>query len=636
MDLAQRAETLRYKAEFPPLGRFDRFALDFETTGLGHKDYPVSASLSTPDGKDYYWAWGHPEGNNCSLSQFVKWGRAEFKDPSQTMVLFNGVYDLRMGRNIGLKVGNVVEDPGIGCALLNEFEPSYSLEYLAEKYTNSRKEDRELLDFCARTFGGRPTRDAQGKNYHKAPGHIVGRYGMSDSRATLDLETVISPMIIKEGMLSVYWLEQMLIPVLLKMYLAGVRVDIPKAKKVKAELLAEEHRVQRELDLIATWNRPINVGSSKDLTQLFDQLGLKYPLTKTVKKLRSRTTKKYNVGDEYLSGGNPSFKKEFLDSLDHPVGALIRNRRKLGHYANTFIQGYLLDNDDGSGIIHPNFHSVRSAFGGTITGRFSSAGGLNAQNVPARDDVYAPLIRGMFIPYTDDHQWLKSDYSQIEYRFFAHYAGGQLRQAYKDNPFIDFHDMVASMTGLSRRNAKNINFAKLYGAGAAKLALSMNCSIEEAYQFIEQYEARIPESKKAYNKAMGLGARRGYVMTWGGRKNKFRYGVETSRDGRQRKGYLGTHSALNKVLQGSSADLTKEAMVAVDQVIDWENQIMHLTVHDELDFSVEKGSAGVKSATMIREVMEEFELTVPIIAEAELGLDWGHCTKGSVPRLKAA
>jgi DNA polymerase I-like protein with 3'-5' exonuclease and polymerase domains len=289
--------------------------------------------------------------------------------------------------------------------------------------------------------------------------------------------------------------------------------------------------------------------------------------------------------------------------------------RQTSHYADTFIQSYLLDNLMPGDMIYPEFHPTRSAKGGTITGRFSSAGTLNAQNIPARDEEWAPLIRGMFIPATDDHQWLKLDYSQIEYRFFAHYAGGNMRQAYVDDPTTDFHEFVMAVAGLERKPAKNLNFAKLYGAGAKKVAFMLGCSLEEAQEFIATYDRKIPEAKKLITLAMNRASVRGFIRTWGGRTLRFQ---------RRGQGYDKTFTALNKLLQGSSADLTKQAMIAVDPVIDWDDSRMHLTVHDELDFSVLKGSSGTRKAKELKDVMETFELSVPIQAKAELGPDWGH------------
>ena len=225
------------------------------------------------------------------------------------------------------------------------------------------------------------------------------------------------------------------------------------------------------------------------------------------------------------------------------------------------------------------------------------------------------FICGMFIPATDDHQWLKVDYSQIEYRFFAHFAGGNMRKAYNDNPLQDFHQFVMDLTELKRKAAKNVNFAKLYGAGVRKMAFTIGCSMEEAQDIIKVYDQKIPEAKKLIQLAMNRASVRGYIRTWGGRTLRFQ---------RRGQGYDKTFTALNKLLQGSSADLTKKAMIAVDQHIDWDDSRMHLTVHDELDFSVLKGSAGVKKSKELKEVMESFELSVPIVAEAELGPDWGH------------
>jgi DNA polymerase-1 len=117
---------------------------------------------------------------------------------------------------------------------------------------------------------------------------------------------------------------------------------------------------------------------------------------------------------------------------------------------------------------------------------------------------------------------------------------------------------------------------------------------------------------------MNRGSARGYITTWGGRKLRF------ESVGNTRKKYLGTFKALNKVCQGSSADLIKEAMIAVDQAIDWDTTKLHLTVHDELDLSIPRGDAGKKVMGRIKDAMETFDVTVPILAEFKVGENWGH------------
>lgn len=598
------------RASFPSLTRFDHYAVDFETTGLKHRDKPVGMSLSLPDGTDHYLAWGHKGGNNnCSVEEVAAWAKAECNTGKKVCILFNGVFDKRMGHSVGIELTDRIEDPGIMCALLNEHEPGFELDELAEKYLGVRKLDEELNQWCAKAFGGKPTRRAQAANYWKAPAHIVAPYAKQDARMTRVLWDLKRLEIDALNLANVFDLETQLIPVLHSMYWEGVRINVDRAKKTKAQFAVwEQEQRARWLELVG---EPTNYNSGLQLAKVFDRFGYAY----------NRNAPTPNMLEHGKTLGNPCFDKFELEAMaegGNPLAGIITRSRKFNHYKGTFIQNYLLDNVGDDGFIHPNFYQVKTPWGGTITGRFSSAGGLNAQNIPARDEQLAAIIRGLFIPASKDHQWLKLDYSQIEYRFFAHYAGGNIMRAYQADPRIDFHQMVADLTGLPRKHAKNINFAKLYGAGLAKLALSIGCTLEEAQEFIDTYEAKIPASKRLYNRCMNRGSARGYVITWGGRVNRFRsVGVA-------RKKYIGTHAALNKLLQGSAADLIKVAMVKVGGYIDWQSTKLHLTVHDELDLSVPKGAAGKRIARDIKEIMEDVDLRVPVIAEASLGPDWGH------------
>lgn len=613
--------------EFSPfisLARYDRYAIDTETKGEGRNVIPVGCSIATPDGHKRYMRWGHEAGgNNCTLQEFLRWAKVELsKTTQQEQVFFNAPYDVRGLGNIGVKLGGIIQDAGIVCFLLNEYEESFGLDGLSKKYLHREKSGQPLYDRLAAAFGGKATRKAQAKNIWRGSGDWAEEYAEDDSDLTLSLFDARIQGIWDQGLLQVYQLETMLIPVLDRMYRAGVRIDVDRAHQVQRDMRRELQEVTTEWDKLTGG---IGFGERSKLIPFLLDMGVKLPRTAKGQEKFEQT------GID--AWGQYSVAKEVLMAIDHPVGGMIRRMRQLSHYEGTFIQSYLLDNVDDLGFIFPQFHQVKRSYGesddetGTITGRFSSSGGLNAQNIPARDDVLAPLIRSMFIPMDEDSDWLKADYQAIEYRLFAHYAGGQLRQSYIDNPYQDLHQWCADLLGLSARygpkkgrtKAKTVNFAKIYGAGVEKMALTLGVSLEEAQELVDMYNDRIPEANKLYHKAMNRASVRGYITTWTGRRLRF------MSFGEKRKRYWKTYTALNKICQGGSADLTKMAMVEVDQLIDWNNTKMHLTVHDELDFSIPKGSVGLRVTKDIQEVMEHCaEFTVPIIADMKIGPNWGH------------
>lgn len=633
-------------ADFPNLRNTHLVAMDTETTGLTFKDRAVGISYATPDGREGYVRWGHKNGqNNCTLEEAKRWMKGELSTPGGTTVVFhNAAYDLRMLAYDGMFVNQRVEDTGFLAALLNEYEEDLTLDGLGERYLGERKESEDLYRWCAEAFGGRAVahgKTGQAQNIWRAPGGIVEPYAIQDARLTLKLHQHLFPLLAKEDLSRIYETEVALIHPLLKMHLVGVRVDQEYAQNLRRDMT-------RKRDALAKrWNRETgstNPRSGPQMAALFDSWGIPYPRTG---KLNAKTGQR-----------NPSFKKEFLQGVDHPViQEVLMSMKVLNHLGDTFIDSYILGNVGEDGLIHGEFHQLRKDFDaegggqfGTVSGRFSSGGGLNLQNLPSRDPIWGPAIRGCFVPYTPDHQWVKADYSQIEYRLLAHYGGGQLRDAYLNDPLVDFHQALADLTGVPRKDAKNLNFGIVYGMGPEALAISLGVTLEEAEDIMAQYHERAPEVKMIYNKASNAASNRGYIRTWGGRVCRFQenplYGKErTSKRGkkyRDRNKFEGGHKSLNRILQGSAADMMKLALPRVADAIDWEEAILHLTVHDELDLSVIPSEKGHRMIAQVKELMEDMKhsgehpLTVPIIADAEIGPDWGHVEQWENPHAKAA
>lgn len=607
------------KPLFLDLSRYDRSGVDTETKGEGRNVIPVGCSIALPDGQKRYMRWGHElGGNNCSLPQFVQWAKRELSRPDLEYIFFNAPYDVRALGNVNVRVGGIPQDAGIVCFLLNEYEQSFSLDSLSKKYLRREKSGQPLYDKLAAQFGGKATRKVQAKNIWRGSGDWAEEYAEDDGDLTLQLFDARINEIWRLGLQQVYQLETMLIPVLDRMYRAGVKIDVVQARKVQGDMKRELAQLTTRWD---TMTGGFGFGERSKLIPFLQQMGVQLPRTEKGQKKFEKT------GID--AWGQYSVAKEVLAAIQHPIGDMIRRMRQLDHYEGTFIQNYLLENVDDFDFIFPQFHQVKRSWGeeddetGTITGRFSSSGGLNAQNIPARDDVLAPLIRSMFIPMNEDSLWLKGDYQAIEYRLFAHYAGGNLRKSYQDNPLQDLHQWVADLMGVPRSQAKTINFAKIYGAGPDKMALTIGKSRADVEELLKIYDAKIPEASRLYYKTMNRASARGYVLSWLGRMLRFQSFGEV------RKKYWKTYTALNKICQGGSADLTKTAMVEIDAVIDWETTKMHLTVHDELDFSIPRGAAGKKVAGEIKYLMEHcadpvYQFTVPIVAELKAGNDWGH------------
>jgi DNA polymerase I-like protein with 3'-5' exonuclease and polymerase domains len=611
--------------QLPDLAQYDEVSLDTEGTGVTVNDRAVGISLSTPDGRHAYFRWGHQGGgNNCTLEQVRNWASEQFSRPGLVVYMHNAGHDLRMLAYDGIRIRCRVEDTQVMAALLNDLETEFSLDYLARKHTGRPgKDDAKLNEWCAHHFGGAATRAAQVYNYWRAPGSVVWEYAVGDSDDTLAVAQVLRPRVRAEGLWNVYEMETALIPILLRMHLTGVPVDVERARAVSREIAAELAGLKAE------WDRETggaNIGSTPQLAVLFDRWGLPYGRTAI---------------------GNASITAAHLKAVEnrHPLVANLQRQKKLEKINGTFMQGHILGFVQPTGLVHTEFHATKKEWDkasgasyGAVSGRFSSAN-PNLQQIPKKDKELAKLVRGCFVPVSKEHRWVKLDYSQIEYRLLAHYAGGALRQAYLDNPMVDFHQVTADMTGESRDEAKHNNFGIVYGMGADLLASRLGCTLQEAKDIFTMYFEKVPDLKQIQSKANNTAADRGWLVTWGGRKRRFppnpSYGLErTSRAGkkyRDRNRFGDNHKALNAILQGSAADMMKMALITVaNEVIDWESAVLHLTVHDELDFSVVHGAEGDRYVSRIKEAMEDMtergkdRLTVPIIAEADTGPDWGN------------
>lgn len=649
---------------FPDLARYDRAGVDTETTTEEQIRLrrPVGISVSVPDDEGpgyhgWYMCWGHEGGgNNCSRGEAADWFRREFLHrPELLAVFFNAPYDLKMLVQEGILTWPTLLpnfcDAGTSAALLNEQEPSYSLERLCGKYLNKHKDDGYLVEWCAAQFGGKPWHSVQAKNFWRAPGDLVAPYAVGDSDLTLELHDRNVALIEQQGLGSVYRLETQIIPVTVNMTMAGVRIDRARAERARAGLAAELGRAKTrwaEIAEQAGFPMPPNaewiVPSTKQSAPVFRALEIPA------------------VGE--TESGNDSVVKAALEAAaeQHPAARTLLDVRELSKLQGTFIDSYILGEADEQDLVHGEFHPlpVQTEAGkryGTVTGRFGSS----LHNVPGdRHPAPGRLIRSLFVPWSPDHAWVKADYSQIEYRFLGHYAGGSIADAYnrpqpseicracgKDHSIVgaDFHCMLTllidRMDICNRRRTKNVNFAKVYGAGLAKAAATAGISVELWKEVVGIYDEKVPEVAQIYRLADQRANRRGYITTWGGRRCRFptieemRRRVEASgKQFRSRPGevHAGTYRALNYLLQGSAADLMKKAMVRVASLVDWRDTFLHLTVHDEMDLSVPREQQDV-FMKRLREAMEDWgpsdgpELRVPIRADIKAGDSWGALIK---------
>jgi DNA polymerase I-like protein with 3'-5' exonuclease and polymerase domains len=333
----------------------------------------------------------------------------------------------------------------------------------------------------------------------------------------------------------------------------------------------------------------------------------------------------------------PSFTKSFLQACTHPIAGKVLRLRELDKAHNTFIDSILKHAHKGR--IHCEFHQLRSDDGGTVTGRFSSSN-PNLQQIPAREPEIKSLIRGLFLPEQGE-QWGSFDYSSQEPRLLVHYCaslGDQDRHAQIDSVVeeyhkddADFHQMVADMAGINRKQAKTVNLGIMYGMGRKKLADTLDITIDEAKNLLERYHDKVPFVKGLADRVSVTAQKYGRIRTIMGRKCRFNMWEprtfeyskpitekemkESAFPQKYRRAF--TYKALNKLIQGSAADQTKKAMADCFA----EGLVPLMTVHDELCFSIESDAQAAK----IKEIMETgLKLKVPSKVDQELGNNWGE------------
>ena len=618
--------------EFPNLSQAKVLAIDTETydpdlltkgpgwaRGVGHL---VGVSIGTEDGRRWYFPMRHeiePE-MNWNPDVVIAWLKDTLSNPKQSKIGANIMYDIGWLAQEGVIVKGPLYDVQYAEALLNETSP-VNLEHLAQKYLEEGKESNLLYQWCSDYYGGEPN-EKQRKNIYRSPPRIAGPYAESDADLPLRLLTLQWDLLHREGLFDLFKMECELIPLYIAMRFAGVSVNIGYADELQAKLLEQQNEVQQRLDLAAGFK--VNVDSRDHLARLFDDLGLGYGKTKK---------------------GNPSFKKEFLEALDHPIGEVIRDIRKYSKLRGTFVEGYILDSHI-NGKVYAQFHPLRKDDGGTRSGRYSSSN-PNLQNIPIRDKILGPMIRSLFIPDAGHPYWRKYDYSQIEYRFLVHFAIGagaeEARAQFNANPDLDYHafaqELVKLKTGMhiERKPIKNINFGLIYGMGLDALAAMLGITKAKAKPLMAAYFDAVPFAKETMDACIKEADETGIITTISGRRSRFDMWEPSSwADKRPALPYhlaiqnyaniqrAKTFKALNRRLQGSAAELMKRAMHQcwVDGIFD-ATGVPRLTVHDELDFSDPGGRD--EAFEEMKNIMENaIPLSIPVLADYEIGPDWGH------------
>ena len=603
--------------DVPNLSDAKEIAIDLETYDPGIKQtgpgwatdngYIAGIAIAVEGWKGYF-PIRHEGGGNFDEA-ILKRQIKKILDLPCDKIFHNAQYDVGWLRWWGLEVKGKIIDTLIAAPLVDENRFRYSLNELGKDYLKETKSEGLLYE-AAKEWGV----DAKGEMY-KLPAMYVGPYAEQDADLTLRLWQFFKIELIKQELSSIFDLETRLLPCLIDMKWNGVRVDLDKAEKIKKNLQAQENKVLRQIK--KDTNVDVDIWAAVSVAKAFDKLKIKYEVTE--------------------KSGQPKFDKNFLTTHKHPLAKMIVTARETNKARTTFIDTILRHSYQSR--IHADIHQMRGDTGGTVTGRFSYSN-PNLQQIPARNKEIGPLIRSIFVP-NKGCKWGSFDYSQQEPRVLVHFAaltGGGLKgadeviESYKTQD-PDFHQAVADMAGIDRRTAKTINLGMMYGMGKGKLSSELGLDKFETEDLFAKFHANVPFVKQLMEQATRKAENVGFLRTLLGRKCRFdkweprAFGIhkalplwEAEKEyGRDLK-RAWTYKALNRLIQGSSADMTKKAMVDLYE----EGIVSHIQVHDELNCSIE----SKEQATRIKEVMENtVELKVPLKVDAEIGPSWGEINK---------
>jgi DNA polymerase I-like protein with 3'-5' exonuclease and polymerase domains len=504
----------------------------------------------------------------------------------------NPLYDMDWLTNwLGIPIkGQIVDIQGVE-AMLDEYKPSYSLDSLAKQYLGVGKGNDEIKAWC----DARGYKDDPRKHLYEMPYETVRKYAISDVRQPLAIFRKQEEQLREQDLGLIFDMECALLPLLSRMRKNGLRIDRARRKdlssQIKAALAVEQRRFTEEFG-------SLNIKSGVQMAKVFDARGWTYP----------RTPK-----------GSPCFDKLALETMDNDFSRLVLSMREKQTMLGNFLEGAWVDHDV-NGRIHCNFLPLRKDEGGTVTGRFSSQN-PNLQQVSAdhgKEHPFSGDLRSVFVP--EEGCWYGGiDYSQIEYRFIAHYARGpgadQIKQKYNADPNTDYHKLIMDMTGVDRSTAKRLNFGMAYFMGARSMSKKFKWTLTEAQDYVTRYLEMVPFINETRYAVVDRAKTVGYIRTIMGRRARMSEVIKANK-----KEYV----AFNRLIQGSAADLMKKGMVDADKAGIFDVLTPHITVHDELGVSVPKTLEGIEAYEELKRVMETaLKLRVPIIAAAEYGTSWG-------------
>ena len=577
----------------------------------------VGVSVATSD-RAWYLPIAHLGGGNMESDAVISFVGDLLKDPNRSIIGANLQYDLEGLESLGIQSHCRCIDVQVAEALIDENRKSYALESLAILRLG-RGKDETILTEAASSFGV----DKKGGLW-KLPAKFVGPYAEFDALSAVHIFKEQLVDLQSQNLTEIFELEMRLLPILVRMRRRGILVDLGAAEKLNEDLKRQETDVRMRLHERIGYH--IDEWSGPQIEKLCAKLQYQHP---------------------YTEKGNPSFTSEWLEESSERELNWIAQIRELNRMQNTFVENWIFKNQV-RGRIHPEWRQIVSDDGGTRTGRMAAAN-PNPQQIPAakyrmtgEPNPIGKSIRACFI--SDTGKWGKFDYSQQEPRILVHFAAlckyrgaEEMAQCYRDDRKFDCYKRMVELCGIDRRPAKDMYLARCYGMGKKKLSDKLGRSEAEAEEILRKFDEGVPFVRKIQETCENAAQQRGYVRTLLGRRKHFDKWIpadhwERKRNGQRVEGLNRetaestwpdvrlirdeTRKALNACIQGSAADMTKAAIVAL-----WEQEgvLPYMQVHDELGLPVESEEHGLK----LRDVIEGcVETVVPIVSDMSIGRSW--------------
>ncbi|PYR13325.1 MAG: DNA polymerase I [Acidobacteria bacterium] len=501
-------------------------------------------------------------------------------------------FDAIMLARHGVRLQGLGTDTMLTSYLVDATRSEHKLEDLALEYTSYKALKDE--DVCGR--------GAKSVSLAELPVEAAVTYAGERADLVVQLAPIFREMLAKEQLTDVYdTLEKPLIPVLVAVERAGIRIDGPSLASQSQRL--EQDLAKRTKEIYEAAGGEFNINSPKQLAEvLFDKMQL--PVLK-----RTGTSRAPSTAVEVL---------EEL-ALAHDLPRMILEWRGLMKLKGTYIDALPQLVNPETGRVHTCFNQAVAA-----TGRLSSSD-PNLQNIPIKTEL-GREIRRAFIADAG-HVLISADYSQIEFRVLAHLSEDPvLLEAFSEG--ADFHEQTAvKIFGADsgrdphqlRSIAKMVNYALLYGKSAYTLSKDIGVTQEAAQEFIDAYFAGFPRVRAFIDRTLEEGRRTGVVKTMYGRRrlvpelNSRNFQVRSASE----------RIAVNMPIQGSAADILKRAMIDVHAALAAHPRArMILTVHDELLFEVPREDADEMADVVRTHMQGAAPLKVPLTVDVGIGENW--------------